>query len=237
MEVNEIAGIAFIANDYNSPLRKFTKTFLCLPAPRRPNTTTSFRHLDASQIPLKNSPSPLKPSVRAELLRNYPGPLRIHLPMIVRFGVELGYKGPTDAFILSKNLSSALVDTDIIDKKLCEDLALKRIIEVKAPTPPFIASPLGLVPKHDGGWRKIHHLSHPAGSSVNDYIPDGAGEVRSCLQLLTNQPVQLLRCLYYLLIILRSRMPPYLPPTATLLDVLHGRGDERLPHCRWNFFL
>ena len=82
---------------------------------------------------------------------------------------------PMDAFILSKNLS---VDTDIIDKKLREDLTLRRVIEFKAPIPPFIPPPLGLVPKHDGGWRKIHHISHPRGRSVNHYIPDGAGEMR-----------------------------------------------------------
>ena len=31
-------------------------------------------------------------------------------------------------------------------------------------------SPLGLVPKHDGSMRLIHHLSYPCGTSVNDYI-------------------------------------------------------------------
>lgn len=98
--------------------------------------------------------------------------------MILRFGAELGYQGPPDAFILSRNLSSALEDPAIIDKKLTEDLALGRVVEVDAPTPPFICSPLGLVPKHEGGWRRIHHLSYPRGSSVNDYIPDGAGELR-----------------------------------------------------------
>lgn len=42
----------------------------------------------------------------------------------------------------------------------------------------FILSPLGLVSKHDGGFRRIHHLSHPRGHSVNDHIPDKAGELR-----------------------------------------------------------
>jgi hypothetical protein len=37
---------------------------------------------------------------------------------------------------------------------------------------PYICSPLGLVPKHDGGWRKIHHLSYPRTRSVNTNIPD-----------------------------------------------------------------
>lgn len=34
------------------------------------------------------------------------------------------------------------------------------------------------MPKHDGGLRRIHHLSYPRGQSVNDHIPDGAGELR-----------------------------------------------------------
>lgn len=31
-------------------------------------------------------------------------------------------------------------------------------------------SPVGLIPKKDGTWRLIHHLSYPTGSSVNDFI-------------------------------------------------------------------
>ncbi len=97
--------------------------------------------------------------------------------MILRFGAQLDYEGP-NTFILSKNLMSALADTGIIDKKLAEDLRCRQVEKVTNPTLPFISSPLGLVPKHDGGWRKIHHLSHPVDCSVNDHIPDGAGEMR-----------------------------------------------------------
>lgn len=97
--------------------------------------------------------------------------------MIIRFGAELGYDEPTDALIFSKNLSSALVDTEIIDKKLRKELALHRIVEVDQERP-FISSPLGLVPKHDSGWRNINHFSHPVGHSVNDHIPEGAWEMR-----------------------------------------------------------
>ena len=39
----------------------------------------------------------------------------------------------------------------------------------------FVCSPLGLVPKHDGGWRRIHDLSYPYGNSVNDGIPQDWG--------------------------------------------------------------
>ena len=31
-------------------------------------------------------------------------------------------------------------------------------------------SPVGLIPKNDGSWRLIHHLSYPYGASFNDFI-------------------------------------------------------------------
>ncbi len=39
----------------------------------------------------------------------------------------------------------------------------------------YVCSPLGLVPKHDGSWRRIHDLSFPYGDSVNDGIPQEWG--------------------------------------------------------------
>ena len=111
--------------------------------------------------------------------------------MILRFGVELGYEGSLNAFILSDNLASTLKDLAIIEKKLQEDLAPGCVSVVQQPRLRFICSSLGLVPKYDGGWRRIHHLSHHFRKLMNDYIPDRAGEVRySCfqevLQLVTN---------------------------------------------------
>ena len=97
--------------------------------------------------------------------------------MVLRFGAELGYEG-SNAFIFSENLASALEDPTIIDKKLQEDLASSRMTPVHQSSRPFICSPLGLVPKHDGGWRRIHHFSHLRGESMNDYIPDGVGKMR-----------------------------------------------------------
>lgn len=189
VEEVEVVEVASLANKNN--LYQFMRAYPCLPAPSRPNTSIKFRLADASKPPLTNSPSPLKPSAWADLLAQYPGGLRIHLPMILRFGAELGYEGPSNAFILSDNLASALKDPAIIEKKLQEDLASGCVSPVQQPRPPFICSPLGLVPKHDGGWRRIHHLSHPRGESVNDYIPDGAGEMRytrfqEVLQLVIN---------------------------------------------------
>jgi hypothetical protein len=45
------------------------------------------------------------------------------------------------------------------------------------PSSPYITivstlhtSPIGIVPKHDGRWRLIMHLSYPPGQGVNSFI-------------------------------------------------------------------
>lgn len=43
--------------------------------------------------------------------------------MMLCFGIELGYEGPADAFNLSDNLTLALENPAIIEKKLQKDLA------------------------------------------------------------------------------------------------------------------
>lgn len=119
-----------------------------------------------------HSPSPFIINAWSSLLLQYPvQTLRLHLVMLLRFGCLIGYEGPSDSFIDSKNLPSALIQPDFIDENIAHDLALVRIKQLNyTPTEHFISSPLGLVPKHDGGFRKIHHLSYPHGFSVNDYI-------------------------------------------------------------------
>ncbi len=173
---SEIDSIATIVID-DFLLQKFLRNFSYFSIPPRPNTVTRFHLIDTSQSPFANSPSSLKPSAWAELLSGYPGFLRVYLSMIICFGVQLGYKGPIDTLILSNNLFSALVDIEIIDEKLRDDLEFQQVVEVSLERL-FICSPLGLVPKHDGCGRKIHHLSHPVSRSVNNHIPDGVGELR-----------------------------------------------------------
>ncbi len=112
------------------------------------------------------------------MLKDYPRPLGIYLAMILRFGAEIGYKGPQNVLILLENLASAMEDPSIINNKLAKDIQLCRVVSGPTPIVPFISSPLGLVPKHDGGFRRIHHLSHPKEKSVNDHILDGVGELR-----------------------------------------------------------
>jgi hypothetical protein len=95
---------------------------------------------------------------------------------ILRFGTQLGYIGPPLQH-LSKNLSSAMMHPEIINSKLTEDLIQRRIVPC-SPGALFTSSPLGLVPKSNGDFRRIHHLSHPLGSSVNDGIPENYGYLK-----------------------------------------------------------
>jgi hypothetical protein len=62
-------------------------------------------------------------------------------------------------FTISKNLKSSSLGPHSIKEKLVSDLHLGRIFKT-VPEPPFISSPLGLVPKGDGGFRRIRHLSY-----------------------------------------------------------------------------
>lgn len=91
--------------------------------------------------------------------------------MLLCFGCLLGYTGP-EMLILSSNLPTALIDEAVIDKKVAKDLHSRRMMQIINPIRLFISSPLGLVPKHDGDLRKIHHLSYPKRGLVNDHIAD-----------------------------------------------------------------
>jgi hypothetical protein len=107
------------------------------------------------------------------MLVDYSGDLPQLISGILKNGAQLGYEGPSQ-FILSRNLISANSDIRTIQDKLAADLKIGRVMTV-SPSTPYICSPLGLVPKHDKGWRRIHHLSHPPSRSVNDHIrPDSA---------------------------------------------------------------
>lgn len=163
-----------IVADY--ALNKFIASHLCFPTPSRPNTTSRFQLVDTEKPPLVDSPCLFHGEAWARLLKNYPGPLPIYLVQIMNFGVQIGYCGPK-ILRLSKNLASAKEAPDIISQKILDDLQWKRVVKTEAKKP-FISSPLGLVPKTNSGWRRIHHFSHPEGSSVNDGISREARELK-----------------------------------------------------------
>ena len=66
-------------------------------------------------------------------------------------------------------------DPSIITHQLSCDLATRRVQLFLGHA---VVSPLGLVPKHNGGWRRIHDLSWPPGRSVNNTIPSTASAIQ-----------------------------------------------------------
>ena len=71
---------------------------------------------------------------------------------------------------------------DVIDATLQRECEAGRILGpfISQPLPNFCSSGLGLIPKHDGGWQIIYHLSAPRGSSINDYIDSSLYSLSYC---------------------------------------------------------
>jgi len=65
-----------------------------------------------------------------------------------------------------KNHLSLRDNKDLISKKIITNLALGYIQTTNS----IVTLPLGLVPKADGGFRRIYDLSLPKGSLVNNLI-------------------------------------------------------------------
>ena len=123
-----------------------------------------------------------------EPLLSHPGPLvverwmfwmRTHpdrcyaktLAQIVQYGVRIGYEGPVQRLIHQSHPSAAMAP-HILTADIEKQLNHGRLTVLQAPPARrYICSPLGLVPKHDGGFRRIHDLSYPKKKSVNDHIP------------------------------------------------------------------
>ena len=89
----------------------------------------------------------------------------------LQHGRDIGYTGPYFTHF-SNNLASASQQPDILDANITAECQAGRILGPfrTPPLPNFHCSGLGLVPKHNGGWCAIYHLSVPYGSSINDSI-------------------------------------------------------------------
>ena len=94
---------------------------------------------------------------------------------IIKKGVRIGYFGPRRCLIREAH-PTAYANPQLLDEDIDKQPFKHRLITLPSrPAEHYIASPLGLVPKQDGGWRCIHDLSHPKGRSVNDHIPENFG--------------------------------------------------------------
>ena len=117
-------------------------------------------------------PTPIKLCVLFAWLKGYPSADAELLRVGFSRGFSLCYDGPRvprDSLCLA----SAAVRPQVVRDKLAKEIGLGRIAGpfVQRPLNNLQCSPIGLVPKRQPGtYRLIHHLSFPAGQSVNDFI-------------------------------------------------------------------
>jgi hypothetical protein len=94
---------------------------------------------------------------------------------IITRGAKIGYIGP-HIFRIDANHISANEAPDILTADVNKQLQADRLTALSAPLlNPYVCSSLGLVPKHDGGWTRIHDLSSSKNIFVNDGIPRDRG--------------------------------------------------------------
>ena len=124
----------------------------------------------------RQSPSPVSPEILQQMLQGYDAGRSRYLVNGFTSGFSIGCLGlPLQADTNIINMKSAFEFPQVIDMKICKEMALHRILG-PFDSPPidltFRISPVGVVPKKlPGEYRMIHNLSYPEGSSVNDYIP------------------------------------------------------------------
>ena len=137
-----------------------------------PAPDSSFPGFELSAKCLHLGVSPVVLHVLQHYLQFYPN---IDDAMILSQGFQRGftieYTGQREAFE-ARNLKSAFDHEAQLLEKIYKEVSLGRIVG-PFDTPPLKnlhVSPVGLVPKTDGGWRLITHLSFPLGTSINDGI-------------------------------------------------------------------
>lgn len=116
--------------------------------------------------------TPIKVPALSKYLAKYPNRENaLELLEGFQFGFRLCDEGPRRPYNCNNLKFLKLLTTEAIQ-------LVNKEINMGRVAGPFPYSPLhnlrlsliGMVPKKDGTFRLIHHLSHPAGDSVNDYI-------------------------------------------------------------------
>ena len=126
--------------------------------------------------------TPLRPQVFARLLQHHPNQAFVSwLIHSLTYGFNIGYLGPNMP-LTAPNLRSAHLHPTVIDAALTGELTENRIAGPYSapPCPALRCSGLGVVPKKDGGWRLIHHLSAPHDHSINDHIDPNECSLQYC---------------------------------------------------------
>ena len=121
----------------------------------------------------KDLPTPVRADRLSWYLKGYDTYLKNYLIKGFSEGFRLNNFSSTPSDN-DKVLKSALSLPDIVNAKLSKEIDQGRIIGpfTESPFQNHVISPLGLVEKKTPGeYRVIHHLSYPAGTSINDGIP------------------------------------------------------------------
>ena len=86
-------------------------------------------------------------------------------------GFKLNFQGPRIS-IQAKNLRSVTTHEKALLEKINKEIDLGRIAGpfTEKSISNVLLNSVGVVPKSNGGWRLISHLSSPLGESVNDFI-------------------------------------------------------------------
>ena len=140
------------------------------PAP----TAEVSNHDEAAPTSAHSEPLPttIRPLLLAQYLKHHPnGQYVTTLLSHLSNGFDIGYQGPHHD-VRAPNLPSASVHPETIDDYLKKECNSGRMAGPfpQPPFQPFHCSGLGVVPKRDGTWWIITHLSAPNGLSINDYI-------------------------------------------------------------------
>lgn len=118
----------------------------------------------------------------AHFLADYPDRIFLEsLLHVIDYGAAIGYTGPYPSSPNCANLKTALEHPEVIESDI-NTLASNGRIQgpfTNSPHPFFHVSPLSTVSKkrNPNKHRVINHLSWPAGSSVNDGIPDSEASI------------------------------------------------------------
>ena len=126
--------------------------------------------------------TPIRWHILQAELALYPDQMFVHeLIHNLQYGCNIGYTVPQFSHCNS-NLPSSFQHPTTLDDNITAECNAGRILGPfkTPPLPNFRCSGLGLVPKHDGGWRAIYHLSAPYGSSINDSIDPDAYTLSYC---------------------------------------------------------
>lgn len=136
----------------------------------------------AAPIELHNPSTPLRPLELERELASHPD--RGFVGQLIHnlvHGCRIGYDGPQFAHI-APHLPSAYAYSTVVDSAIAKECQANRMAGPYPypPLPNLRCSGLGVVPKKDGSWRLIYHLSAPHGSSINDFIDPESYSLSYC---------------------------------------------------------